>query len=104
MSKTPVVISGDVNVKVASHLSNVPFISTDASTSNVIVLCTGVIAKTGASLASCLRPTGKNKMDTKRQWMATGVVAAWDTPFVLLTNKAENPLFPNAAFHNTESI
>src|SRR2546430_138367 len=48
MSKTPVLISGVANVRVASHLSNVPFIATDAFTSNLILLSTGVIAKTGA--------------------------------------------------------
>jgi hypothetical protein len=47
MSKTAVVTSGDVNVKVASHLEKVPFIATDASTSNFIELVSGVTLKTG---------------------------------------------------------
>jgi hypothetical protein len=48
MSKTPVVTSGDVNVRVASHLSNVPAIEIEELTENLIVLVCGVIAKTGA--------------------------------------------------------
>jgi hypothetical protein len=42
-------MSGDVKVRVASHLSNLPTIATDASTSNFMELSTGVISKTGAS-------------------------------------------------------
>src|SRR5580765_2227022 len=48
MSKTPVLISGDVNTRVASHLSKVPVIATEAFTSNLTLLSAGVIAKTGA--------------------------------------------------------
>src|SRR5271170_2725669 len=61
MSKTAVESSGDVNVSVASHLSNLPFISTDASTSNFIVLSTGVISKTGA----CAQITDESMADIK---------------------------------------
>jgi hypothetical protein len=49
MSKTPVESSGDVNVSLASHLSNLPTIATEASTSNLIVLSSVVISKTGGS-------------------------------------------------------
>src|SRR5271167_2730446 len=63
MSKTPVDTSGDVNVRVASHLSKVPFIDTDASTSNLIELSTGVISKTGA----CARLTEGSTADATRQ-------------------------------------
>src|ERR1700758_2551884 len=49
MSRTPVVTSGEVKVRVASHLSKVPSIATEAFTLNLIVLCGGgEIAKTGA--------------------------------------------------------
>jgi hypothetical protein len=47
-SKTPVVSSGDLNVKLASHLSNLPAIATDDFTWNFIQLPAGVISKTGA--------------------------------------------------------
>src|SRR5260370_28513967 len=63
MSKTPVDTSGDVNVRVASNLSKVPFIATDASTSNLTELSTGVISKTGA----CARLTDGSTVEAKRQ-------------------------------------
>src|SRR6516164_1730742 len=47
ISRTPVEGSVDVNVSVASHFLNVPSIGTDAFTPNLIVLCSGVILKTG---------------------------------------------------------
>ena len=43
----------DVNVSLASHLSNLPTIATEASTSNLMVLSSVVISKTGASMESC---------------------------------------------------
>src|ERR1700741_1719830 len=63
MSNTPVESSGDVNVRVASHLSNLPTMATDASTSNLIVLSTGVISKTG----TCARLGDGNRTDAKKQ-------------------------------------
>src|SRR5215471_20933687 len=57
ISKTPVEGSVDVNVNVASHFSNLPSIATDALTPNFIVLCTGVILKTGTSLGAWARVT-----------------------------------------------
>jgi hypothetical protein len=63
MSKTRVDTSGDVNVKVASHLSKMPFIATDASTSNLTELSPGVISKIGA----CARLTDGSTVDAKRQ-------------------------------------
>src|SRR5580692_1217875 len=62
ISKTPVVSSGEANVKVASHLSNFPAMFTDAFTSNLIVLSTGVISKTGA----CARLNDGNIANAKR--------------------------------------
>src|SRR6267142_1161122 len=67
MSKTAVESSGDVNVRVASHLSNLPAMATDAFTSNCIVLSTGVIAKTGA----CVRPRDGSTADTTRPRVAS---------------------------------
>src|ERR1700746_1967922 len=61
MSKTAVESSGDVNVSVASHLSNLPVMATDASTSNFIVLPTGVISKTGA----CAQIADGNMVDIR---------------------------------------
>jgi len=49
------------NVSVASHLSNLPVMATDASTSNFIVLPTGVISKTGA----CAQIADGNVADIK---------------------------------------
>src|SRR5450432_4143573 len=51
MSKTAVESSGDVKVRVASHLSNLPTMATDALTSNFMELSTGVITKTGGACA-----------------------------------------------------
>ena len=42
-------VHGDVNVTVASHLSNLPSIGTDAFTANVMVLSACDTSKTGAS-------------------------------------------------------
>jgi hypothetical protein len=66
-SKTPVVTSGDLNAKVASHLSKVPSIATDAFTANLIVLAAGVITKTGIPAGSCALVTDENRTDAKRQ-------------------------------------
>src|SRR5260221_10180547 len=70
ISKTPVVSSGDVNVKVASHLSNLPAMLIDAFTSNLIELCSGVISNTGAcprvtdgSAAKATRLRTANRME-----------------------------------------
>src|SRR6266702_548260 len=58
MSKTPVVTSGDAKVRVASHLSKVPSIATEAFTLNLTVLCGGgEITKTGA----CARASGDSR-------------------------------------------
>ena len=43
------VTSRDRNVSVASHLSNLPAMETDAFTENLIELCAGEISKTGTS-------------------------------------------------------
>src|SRR5437879_8428789 len=66
ISKTPVVSPGDVNVKVASHLSNLPAMLIDAFTSNLIVLCSGVISNTGA----CPRVTDGSTANATRLRMA----------------------------------
>src|SRR5271154_3453899 len=62
MVKTPVLISGDVNTRVASHFSKVPSRATEAFTKNFTVLSPGVIAKTGA----CARATAGSAADTNR--------------------------------------
>ena len=61
----PVVESGDVNVRVASHFSKVPSIATDAFTPNLIVLSTGVILKTGTLAGPCARVADEDKTDAK---------------------------------------
>src|SRR6516162_1885726 len=58
ISKTPVEGSVDVNVSVASHFLNVPSIGTDAFTPNLIVLCIGVILKTGTPEAGACAHAG----------------------------------------------
>src|SRR5215510_1624335 len=52
-SKTALSAAVDVNVRDASHLSNVPSMATDASTLNLILLSTGVILKTGTAAGAC---------------------------------------------------
>src|SRR6516225_2899334 len=69
MSNTPVITSGDVNVKVASHLSKVPLIATDASTSNLTELSTGVILNTGTPPASWARLVDASKTKARIQKM-----------------------------------
>src|SRR6516162_4107533 len=67
MSKTPVDTSGDLKVSEASHLSNLPSIATDASTSNLIELSTGVTLKTGTPSPVWARLTHGNIADIKMQ-------------------------------------
>src|SRR5215470_17442692 len=65
-SSAPVVSSGDLKVKLASHLSNLPAMVVDDFTWNFIQLCTGAISKTGA----CARPRGTNTANTAKQIIA----------------------------------
>src|SRR5262249_24149455 len=70
MSKTPVETSGEVNFRVASHLSKLPSIATEAFTKNLTVLTPGVTTKTGA----CARLTDGSTADAKRQRTAMSAV------------------------------
>src|SRR5712671_5093789 len=63
MSNTAVVTSGDVNLSVASHLSKVPPIATDAFTKNLIELSSGVTTNTG----TCALPSDGRAIDATRQ-------------------------------------
>src|SRR5215469_1434485 len=72
MSKTAVESSGEVNVTVASHLSNFPVMAVDASTSNFIVLSTGVISKTG----TCARVADGNMASIKTRRIANLIEAS----------------------------
>src|ERR1700730_12613493 len=63
MSKTPVETSVDAKVRVASHLSKVPFMATDAFTANLIELSSVVILKTG----TCARLSDGNTADAKKK-------------------------------------
>src|SRR5882724_5872712 len=62
-SKTAVVTSGDVNVRVASHLSKVQSIATDAFTKNLIELSSGVTTDTG----TCALPSDGRAIDATSQ-------------------------------------
>src|SRR5258708_2030564 len=66
MSKTPVSTSGEVIVAVASHLSNVPSIATDAFTWNLIELSSFVILMTGTPAGACARLTDGSTAEAKR--------------------------------------
>src|ERR1700741_4489418 len=63
MLRTPDETSVDPNVSVAFHLSKIPSIATEASTSNLILLSTGVILKTGP----CAWTRKENVANAKRQ-------------------------------------
>src|SRR5262249_31910753 len=67
MSKTPASASVDGYVRVASHLSNVPSIGTDAFTANLIELPSWGITKTGTPAGAWAGLTGKNNWDARRQ-------------------------------------
>ena len=64
ISRTPVVSSGDVNVNVASHLSNLPAIVVEAFTWKLIELSTAQSRHTGACAA--LNAGNKAEAKTKR--------------------------------------
>src|SRR5215470_384582 len=59
-SNTALSAAGDVNVREASHLSNVPLMSTDASTSNLILLSPTTILNTGTA-AGAWAPAAVNQ-------------------------------------------
>jgi hypothetical protein len=82
MSKTPVVTSADVNVRVASHWSKVPCMATEALTANDIELSAREIAKTGAS---CARLTDGGTTDAKRQRTTIRMLAGVSPRFIVLT-------------------
>src|ERR1700722_16665504 len=72
MSKTPVVTSADVNVSVASHLSNLPAMATEAFTLNPIELLVLSNSKTGTPCA--LLSVGTKK-DARTHMTAILIVA-----------------------------
>src|SRR5580700_3215921 len=84
MSKTPVESSGEVKVKVASHLSNLPTIATDDSTSNFMVLSACVSSKTG----TCARPMDGNAESTNRQ-MIVNRIAESLSPYQPIVNRSK---------------
>src|SRR5215469_4366632 len=63
MSRTPVVASVDVKVRVASHLSKVPLMATDAFTANLMELSSVVILAIGTWALL----TDANTRDAKKQ-------------------------------------
>src|SRR5271169_1961399 len=82
MSKTPVVTSVDVKARVASHLSKVPFMATDAFTANLTELSSVVNLKTG----TWARLNDGNTADARRQRTANRIVLGvsfLDTKFLL---------------------
>src|SRR5882672_4337842 len=66
MSRTPVSTSGEVIVAVASQLSNVPSIATDAFTWNLIELPSFIILMTGTSSGACARLTDGSTAEAKK--------------------------------------
>src|ERR1700757_3012466 len=84
MFKTPDETSVDPNVSVAFHLSKVPSIATEASTSNLILLSTGVILKTGPcawtrkeNVANAKRQNNLNRMLGSLLYYLTPIKLAW---------------------------
>src|SRR5215472_12283276 len=88
MSNTPLDTSGDVKVSVASHLSNLPVIATDASTSNLIELSTGVILNTGTPSAAWARLVAVSKMDARIQKILNRM-AVCETSYLVATLQCE---------------
>src|SRR5215510_3786669 len=70
-SKTALSAAGDVNVRDASHWSNVPSMVTDASTWNVILLSTGVIWNTGTPVGACAPAGVVKRPNAERQKVTT---------------------------------
>src|ERR1700756_3659703 len=73
MSKTAASTLGEVIVTVASHLSNVPFIATDAFTLNLIELSSVVILMTGTSAEACARVIDGDRAEARMQRIATRI-------------------------------
>src|SRR5690242_2268838 len=91
MSKTPVVTSADVNVRVAFHLSNLPAIATEALTENATELSSCVITTVGA----CARHGGVSTADATRPKIAIRIVTECDLFSHPLSNEgsAIKPVF-----------
>src|ERR1700756_4000525 len=95
MSRTPVSTSGEVIVAVASHLSNVPSIATDALTWNLIELPSCKIAKTGTSSrppdgsnADVIRHRANNRMGSPHL-LATGDKRAYPLDDRVIARRCE---------------
>src|SRR5215510_6866015 len=71
-SNTALSAAGDVNVRDASHWSNVPSMATDADTWNLIVLSTGVIVNTGTAAGACAPAGVIQRPHAARQTITTG--------------------------------
>src|SRR5215831_8531270 len=70
-SNTALSAAVDVNVRAASHVSNVPSMATDASTVNLILLSTGVILKTGTAAGAWAPDDVVKKPNAARQKITT---------------------------------
>src|SRR5215472_13212963 len=73
MSKVALSAFVEVKVRVASHFLNVPSIATDASTSNLMLLSTGVISKTGTPVGACPQAETGKKMEGTRNRQANRI-------------------------------
>src|SRR5580765_3351420 len=73
MSKTPDSTSGEVIVIVASHLSNVPSIATEAFTLNLIELSSFVILMTGTPAEVCACVIVGDREEARRQRVASRI-------------------------------
>src|SRR5580704_15235109 len=86
MSKTPVVTSVDVKVSVASHLSKVPFMATDAFTANLTELSSVVNLNTGTWARLVDGSARKATKQSTANRMVLGVSFS-DTKFLLWVAK-----------------
>src|SRR5262249_42297506 len=83
----PVVTSADVKVRVASHVSNVPWTGTEALTANVIAPAGPVTTNTGTS---CAGLTNGSANDARRQRMMSLMRLTPDRPRSVVKSRASD--------------
>src|SRR5208282_717518 len=84
MSKTADSTSGEVIAIVASHMSNVPAIATDACTLNLIELSGFVILMTGTPAEACARVTDGDRAKARSQRIASRIRCSLSQSFLVV--------------------
>src|SRR5271156_3092670 len=97
MSKTADSTSGEVIVTVASHMSNVPSIATEAFTLNLIELSCFVILMTGTPAEACACIADGDSAKVRRQRIASRVRGSLSLSYLNVNCSSENAIVTGPA-------